>query len=183
MKASYVKRIGRALGVASLLALGAAGAQGPDQYLSLRTPDAALTARVTGDSVVGPDLSLARDHKTLRGRAFGRVVFLGLNGNEVGGTVGGELSRLSFENKGNVLEAQGSFAGNLSRLTLSTTGLSGTVGPCSYELEATEDGGYRGSRSCGGVPERPVVLAIPPALAQQGPAMTLATLALILSER
>jgi hypothetical protein len=183
MNSSYLKRIGRALGAASLLAVGAAGAQGPDQYLYLRTPNNAVTARVTGDSVVGPDLLLARDHKTLRGRAYGRVVFLGLNGNEVGGTVGGALSRLSFENKGSVLEAQGSFAGNLARLTLSTTELSGTVGACSYELEATEDGGYRGSRSCGGLPERPVALAIPPALARQGPAMTLATLALILGER
>lgn len=182
MKSSYAKRIGRTLGVASLLTLGAAGAQEPDPYLSLRTPNAALAARVTGDSVVGPDLALTRDHKTLRGRAFGRVVFLGLNGDEVGGTVGGELSRLSFEDKGDVLEARGSFGGHLSRLTLGPTGLSGTVGPCSYELEALGEGDYRGSRSCGGVPERPVVLTLPPALSRQGPAMTLAILSLILAE-
>jgi hypothetical protein len=182
MKPSYAKRIGRSLGAASLLALGVAEAQGPDQYLYLRTPGAALTARVTEESVVAPDLQLARDNKTLRGRAYGRTVFLGLNGHEVGGTVGSELTRLRFENKGNVLEAQGSFGGNPARLTLSDTELSGTVGSCSYDLKATEDGGYQGSRSCGGVPERPVILAIPPTLSRQGPAMTLATLALILGE-
>ncbi|HEX8440960.1 MAG TPA: hypothetical protein VF697_38110, partial [Archangium sp.] len=76
----------------------------------------------------------------------------------------------------------GTFAGNLTHLRLSREELTGTVGPCGYDLKATEDGGYQGSRSCGGPPERPVVLAIPPALAQQGPAMTLATLALLLGD-
>jgi hypothetical protein len=180
MDSSYTQRIGRALGMTALLAVGTAAAQDGDQYLYLRTPDAALTSRVTGDSVSGPDLQLFRDGKTLRGRAFGQTVFLGLNGNELGGTVGRELTRLSFENKDGVTHARGSFYGRVSELSISAEGLTGTVGPCSYELKATKEGDYVGSRSCGGPPERPVVLSIPPALAQQGPAMTLATLGLIL---
>ncbi|HYO57070.1 hypothetical protein [Archangium sp.] len=179
MKPSYAKRIGRALGTATLLALGTSAAQDA-QYLYLRTPGAAITARVTGDSVSGPDLQLSRDGKTLRGRAFGQTVFLGLNGQELGGTVGRELTRLRFEDKDGVTQARGSFYGRLSELNISAEALTGTVGACSYDLKATEDGGYVGSRSCGGQPERPVVLAIPPALARQGPAMTLATLGLIL---
>ena len=164
----------------TLVALGTAGAQGKDQYLSLRTPGSAITARVTDDSVSGPDLQLSRDGKTLRGRAFGQTVFLGLNGKELGGTVGRELTRLSFEDEDGVTYVRGSFYGRLSELSISEESFTGTVGACSYDLKATEDGGYRGSRSCDGLPERPVVLAIPPALARQGPAMTLATLALIL---
>lgn len=166
--------------MAALLAAGTAAAQGEDQYLYLRTPNAAITARVTGDSVTGPDVQLSRDGKTLRGRAFGQTVFLGLNGQELGGTVGRELTRLSFENKGGVTHARGSFYGRLAELSISKEALTGTVGVCSYDLKATEDGGYSGSRSCGGPPERPVMLSIPPALAQQGTAMTLATLGLIL---
>jgi hypothetical protein len=180
MKPSYAKRLGPVLGTAALLALGTAAAQGRDQYLYLRTPNAAITARVTEDSVVGPDLQLARDGKTLRGRAFGRTVFLGLNGQELGGTVGSELTRLSFEHKGNEIDATGSFHGDIARMNITPESFTATVGPCSYDLKATKDGGYVGSRSCGGPPQRPVVLAIPPALAQQGTAMTLATLGLIL---
>jgi hypothetical protein len=179
MNPSYKKRIGRVLATGALLALGTAAAQG-DEYLYLRTPNAAISARVTGDSVVGPDLQLARDGKTLRGRAFGQTVFLGLNGKELGGTVGSELTRLSFEDRDNALEAQGTFHGSLARLRITSEGLSGTVGACSYDLKATQGGDYMGSRSCGGPPERPVILSIPHALTDQGAAMTLATLALFL---
>jgi hypothetical protein len=107
-------------------------------------------------------------------------VFLGLNGKELGGTVGRELTRLSFEDEGGVTHARGSFYGRVSELNISAEELTGTVGACSYDLKATKDGSYVGSRSCGGVPERPVILDIPPALAKQGTAMTLATLGLIL---
>ncbi|HEX5752700.1 MAG TPA: hypothetical protein VFZ09_41230 [Archangium sp.] len=164
----------------ALLAMGTAAAQGWDQYLYLRTPNAAITARVTGDSISSPDLQLSRDGKTLRGRAFGQTVFLGLNGKELGGTVGRELTRLSFEDHDGVTHARGSFYGRVSELNISAEELTGTVGACSYDLKATKDGSYVGSRSCGGVPERPVILDIPPALAKQGTAMTLATLGLIL---
>jgi hypothetical protein len=182
MNPLHNRRIGRALGTAALLTLGTAGAQGQDQYLTLRTPQAAITARVTGDSVVSPDIQVTSDGKNLRGRAFDQVVFLSLDEDRVSGTVGSQLARLNLENENGVTEARGTFAGNLTNLRISEEGLTGTVGRCGYDLKATEDGGYQGSRSCGGVPQRPVVLDIPPALAQQGPAMTLATLALLLGD-
>ncbi len=182
MKTLHTRLIGRALGTAALLALGAAVAQEQAQYLTLRTPQAAITARVTENSVTSPDVQVSSDGKNLRGRAFGQVVFLSLDGDGVGGTVGSQLARLSVENENGVTEARGTFAGNLTHLRLSHEGLTGTVGLCGYNLKAAEDGSYQGSRSCGGPPERPVVLAIPPALAQQGPAMTLATLALLMGD-
>ncbi len=172
----------RALATAALFTLGTAGAQGQDQYLTLRTPQAAITARIDGNSVVSPDVQITSDGKNLRGRAFGQVVFLDLDDNGVSGTVGSQLARLNLTDDKGVTEARGTFAGNLTHLRLSQEGLTGNVGRCGYDLKATEDGGYQGSRSCGGPPERPVALAIPPALAQQGPAMTLATLALLLAD-
>jgi hypothetical protein len=166
--------------MATLLTLGTASAEGKRQYVYLRTPRAAHTARVTADSVSSPYLRLSRDGKTLRGRAFGRVVFLGLNGQELGGTVGRELTRMSFEERDGILQARGSFYGYPAELTLGADFLTATIGVCSYELMLTRDGDYQGSRSCGGLAQRPILLAIPPALARQGPAMTLATLVLIL---
>lgn len=179
MNTSYTQRIGRALGTAALLVLGTSAARSEDQYLFLRTPNAAITARVTENSVSGPDLQLSREGKTLRGRAFGQTVFLGLNGQELGGTVGQALTRLSFESEDGVTRARGTFHGRLAELNISEEALTGTVGACSYDLKA-ENGSYVGSRSCGGPPRRPVILSIPPALARQGPAMTLATLGLVL---
>jgi hypothetical protein len=172
-----LRHIGLALGLA-LGALGAARAQG-EAYLYLRTPDGASSLRVTEDSLLGPDIQVTRDGDSLRGRAYGEVVFLNLGEDELGGSVGERLSRLSFEREGNTLKARGTFGGDLTRLEISPEALSGTVGPCSYDLEASE-AGYTGARSCGGPPERPVVLAVPPELANQGPAMTLAALALLM---
>ncbi|HEX8435342.1 hypothetical protein [Archangium sp.] len=177
-----MKRMGRVLGMAAFLVLGASGARADNPYISLRTPEGVIVARVSEARIVGPNIRVTRDVKTLRGRAFGQTVFLGLNGNEVGGTVGRNLSRLSFEHEGEVLEAEGAFYGNFTRLSLSARGLSGTVGVCSYELKALGQGVYRGSRTCGGPLERPtpVVLVVPHTLVGQGPAMTLAALMLFL---
>jgi hypothetical protein len=173
--------MGRALGVAAALALGtAATAQQEEQYLTLRTPQSAITARVTGDGVTSPDIQLTRDGQELRGRMFGQVVFLGLGANSVGGTVGGQLARLNLQEKEGVTEARGNFLGTLMNLSLGPQALTGTVGRCGYDLKVTPEGTYQGSRSCGGTPQRPVVLSLPPVLTQQGPAMTLVTLAMLL---
>jgi hypothetical protein len=180
MTSSHTRRRGPVLALATLLALGTASAEGKEQYLYLRTSRSAHSARITSDSVSSPYLRLSRDGKTLRGRAFGRVVFLGLNGQELGGTVGRVLTRMSFEEVDGVLQARGSFYGRPAELNLSAESLTGTLGSCSYELTVTRDGDYQGTRSCGDRPARPLLLAIPPALARQGPAMTLATLALML---
>jgi hypothetical protein len=182
MNPPSVKRIRLALGVATLCAVQTAVAADKDgtEYLTLRTPQRAITLQVAGDNLTSPDIQLTRDHDNLRGRALGRVVFLQLKPAEVGGTVGNSLTRLLITEKGNVTTVRGNFAGGLSDFQLSPQSLEGKVGPCSYDLKATADGSYEGSRSCGGPPQLPVVLDIPPSLAQQGSAMTLATVTLVL---
>lgn len=179
------KRIRLALGAACLCALGtAATAASPDgaQYLSLRTPQSAVTVRVEDNHFTSPDLQLVRDGDSVRGRAFGRVVFLGLQKDEVGGTVGSSLTRLHISEKDGVTTVRGNFIGALSDFQFGPQGLTGTVGRCAYELKATPEGSYQGSRSCGGPPQRPVVLDIPPALVKQGTPMTLTALALVLAD-
>lgn len=177
-----MKRIRLALGVAALCAVQTAAAADKDgsEYLTLRTPQRAITLQVAGDNLTSPDIQLTHDRDSLRGRAFGRVVFLQLKPDEVGGTVGNSLTRLLITEKGNVTTVRGNFVGGLSDFQLSPQSLEGKVGPCSYDLKATEEGSYEGSRSCGGLPQLPVVLDIPPSLVQQGSALTLATVALVL---
>ena len=94
--------------------------------------------------------------------------------------MGGQLTRLRLQEQDGVTQARGNFLGTLMNLSLGPQSLSGSVGRCGYDLKATPEGTYEGSRSCGGMPQRPVVLSLPSALTQQGPAMTLATLAIVL---
>ena len=95
----------------------------------------------------GRDVQLSRDGQNLRGRAYGKTVSLSLQDNEVGGTVGSQLARLNLETKGDVTEAQGNFAGSLTRLHLGPEAPTGTVGRCSYDLKATKNGDYQGKFS------------------------------------
>ena len=182
MNPPTAKRIRLALGVAVLSAFGTAAAadKGTTEYLTLRTPQRAITLQVVGDNFTSPDIQLTRDHDSLRGRAFGRVVFLNLKPDEVGGTVGNSLTRLLISDQGDVTTIRGNFIGGLSDFQLDPRALTGKVGPCSYDLKATEDGSYVGSRSCGGPPQLPVALDIPPSLAKQGAATTLALVTIVL---
>ena len=186
MKPSNVKRLAtRALGLSALLLLGPAAARdrSPEDertYLYLRTPQNAYTVQVEGNSLTSADLQLSYSNGDLRGRAFGRVVFLHLGEESVGGTVGSQLARLRLTDKDGTTHVQGNFLGTLVDLDLSAQGLNGTVGRCGYDLKATPEGTYEGSRSCGGIPQRPVSLSLPAQLTQQGTPLTVATLAMVL---
>lgn len=178
------KRIRLVLAGAALSVLGTAALASPSdeaEHLTLRTPQGAYTIRVDDTHLSSADLQLIRDADSVRGRAYGQVVFLGLKDQEVGGTVGSSLARLHLSERDGVTTARGNFGGSLSNFQLSREGLTGTVGRCAYALKATPEGSYQGSRSCGGIPERPVVLDIPSALARQGAPMTIAALALVLA--
>jgi len=166
--------------MAALLAFGTAAAKEARPYLFLRTPQNAFTVQVEGNNLNSADIQLSREGNNLRGRAFGQVVFLSLDEDIVGGTVGGQLSRLHLRDKAGITEIQGNFLGSLVHLDFSPQAISGTVGRCGYDLKVNADGLYEGSRSCGGIPQRPVTLGIPASLAQQGKPMTAATLAILL---
>ena len=161
-------------------AMGTAAAAPAREYVTLRTPQTAFTVQVTDRELISPDIQLTHAGNELRGRMFGQVVFLGLDADRVGGTVGSRFTRLQLQEKDGVTQARGNFLGSLMDLSLGPQALTGMVGRCGYDLKATPEGTYEGSRSCGGLPQRPVVLTLPPALTQQGPSMTLVTLAMLL---
>jgi hypothetical protein len=152
------------------------------QYLDLRTPGSAVTARVTPQGITSPELQLDVSPTTLRGRAFGRPVDLTLkqDQNSITGMYGMSPVNLRLKNNGVAIQANGMFAGQLSNLKLSKEELSGTVGRCSYQLKA-KDQQYEGSRSCGFGLENPVSVSIPPALAQSNE-QVIAALSVLLAQ-
>ncbi len=182
MTPSNVKRtVRRALTLAAVLALGTATAKDEERpYLFLRTPQNAFTVQVTGKDINSADFQLTHDGKSLRGRAFDQVVFLSLGEDTVGGTVGSQLARLRLQDKDGTTQVKGNFMGSLVDFSVGPQGLTGVLGRCGYELKANANGLYEGSRSCGGIPQRPVLLSIPENLTQQGTPLTVATLAMLL---
>jgi hypothetical protein len=163
-----------------LLAGGSALAQ-PVQYLDLRTPAASLTARVSEDGLSSPQLQLGLSDDAIRGRAFGLPVNITLDDKKVGGIYGRGTVNLELKEEGDTLEARGTFGGNLTNFKVSPKALTGTVGRCSYQLTAAEGDRYRGQRSCGYGLENPVVLSIPPSLAESD-ARLAASLAIVLAQ-
>lgn len=175
------KRRSRAVAVGVLLGAGMALAAPEAQYLTLRTPQNAYTVQVTDRALTSADIQLSHVGTEVRGRMFDQVVFLDVAADRVTGTVGNRITRLNFREKDEgVTEVQGNFLGRLTHLSLGPRAFTGYVGNCGYDLKVTPEGAYEGSRSCGGLPQRPVVLTLPQTLTQQGPAMTLLTLALML---
>ncbi|XXF78585.1 hypothetical protein P2318_02160 [Myxococcaceae bacterium GXIMD 01537] len=171
----------RSLLAAGLLAGGVALAQEPG-YLHLRTPGASVTARVSPTEITGPEFQLSHTPDFIRGRAYGRPVRLEIKDSEIGGLFGELPVRLKLEREDDgALKARGLFAGVPTRLELDAEELKGTVGVCSYELKA-KDLRYEGWRSCGGPPEFPVFVEVPPSLTRSGPATTLAAVALFLAQ-
>jgi hypothetical protein len=165
-----------------LLAGTPALAGSPTQYLDLRTPATALTARVTHEGLSSPELQLGLTEDTLRGRAFGGTVNVTLKEDHVGGIYRGGPVDLKLKEEGNALEARGSFGGQLTNFKVSPQAITGTVGRCSYQLKAAqEQDRYQGTRSCGFGIENPVTLSIPPAIAANDSRLV-ATLSIVLAQ-
>ena len=167
--------------ILGLLAGSTALAQQPTQYLGLRTPANDFTVRVTEDGLSSPQFQLGLDEEGLRGRAFGYPVNISLEDGQVGGIYGAGPVNLKVKKEGDALEARGTFGGQLTNFKVGPQGLTGTVGRCSYQLKASQGDRYQGWRSCGYGLETPVILSIPPAVAD-GNERLLAVLSVVLSQ-
>lgn len=163
---------------AGLLASGQAlAAEGEE--LILRTPQTAISARVTPDAITGPAFQLFHSPSAIRGRAYDRVVNLAISEEEVTGIVGSLPVRMRLERQGPEVTIRGTFAGRYIQLAWGPEKLTGTLGRCGYDLRFAH-GAYAGERACGGLIERPVSLEVPEALASEGDLQVAATLALVL---
>ncbi|WP_141324680.1 hypothetical protein [Myxococcus sp. AB025B] len=143
-------------------------ANSPDQYLDLRTRERAVSLRVTEDNLSGPQLQLYFGDDAVRGRAFGRPVNLQVEDDTVKGIYGQGPVDLKVTEDGDMLEAVGTFGGQLSNFRVSPDQIAGNIGRCSYELvtKSKSKDLYTGWRTCGGRLDNAVTLSIPPALAE-----------------
>ncbi|QSQ20942.1 hypothetical protein JY651_37845 [Pyxidicoccus parkwayensis] len=175
MKTSHLLLLGLLTGAPAL-------ADTPTQYLDLRTPAVALTARVTKEGLSSPELQLGLTENALRGRAFGQPIDVTLKEDHVGGIYRGGPVNLKLTEEGDTLQAKGSFGGQITNFKVSPESITGTVGRCSYQLKAAaEKDRYQGTRSCGFGIENPVNLSIPPAIAADD-ARLVATLSIVLAQ-
>jgi hypothetical protein len=199
MKSIHARLLGCALGV-SLLALGTEGraqevppgqarqeqAQGQQEdgtYLTLRTPNQEVTLQVTRTFIIGPDIQLVRDldEDIVQGRAQGRSVFLTAVESEVEGLVGSMPALITFsrERRGQPLRLEGNIAGSPIQLRIEQNALTGTLGPCTYDLER-KGNEYRGIRVCAGSTRQDVSLTLPPGLLDEVSPMMVTALAILL---
>ncbi|MCY1043690.1 hypothetical protein OV208_20390 [Corallococcus sp. bb12-1] len=169
------------LSVAALLAGGSAVAK-TDDIVELKTPRTTVRASVDAQGIQGPDLRLRMTNDALSGEAFQRPVDLKLSDQRIQGTVGKEPVDLSVRERPDVVEMSGNFAGQPSSLTLSPDELTGSVGPCGYNLIIERDRKhYAGTRACGDRREDDVRVSIPKALGQDSASARMAALSLVLS--
>ncbi|WP_148282368.1 hypothetical protein [Corallococcus coralloides] len=175
-------RIARILTVATLLAGGSAVAKKNDT-LELRTSQKTVRASVDAQGLQGPDLKLQLSDNALTGQAFQRPVDLKLSGRHIEGTVGEKPVELTVTARPDVVETMGTFAGQPSSLTLSPDALTGSVGPCGYNLIIERDRRhYRGTRACGDQRENDVLVSIPKSLEKAPATERMAALSVLLSQ-
>ncbi|MBN8226706.1 hypothetical protein JYK02_04200 [Corallococcus macrosporus] len=174
-------RTARILTVAALLAGGSALAKSNDT-VELRTPHTTVRASVDAQGLQGPDLRLRMTDNALQGQAFQRPVDLKLSDRRIQGTVDQKPVDLTVRERPDVVEAMGTFAGQPSTLTLSPDALTGSVGPCGYNLIIERDRKhYRGTRACGDTRENDVLVAIPRSLEKESASGRMAALSVLLS--
>ncbi|RKG58823.1 hypothetical protein D7X30_14645 [Corallococcus sp. AB011P] len=174
-------RIARILTVAALLAGGSAVAKKNDT-VELRTPRTTVRANVDAQGLQGPDLKLQLSDNALKGQAFQRPVDLKLSERRIEGTVGEKPVELTVDERPDVVEMMGTFAGEPSSLTLSPDALTGSVGPCGYNLIIERDRKhYRGTRACGDQRENDVFVSIPKSLERESATGRMAALSVLLA--
>lgn len=155
--------------------------------LLLQVGERRLQLRVGSESISGGGLELRRVPEGLRGTFQGQPVDLTWNGEgDITGRAAGasvELTALSRAPQPG-LSLRGWFGADTAELTLTPTGISGSVGGCSYSLPMAGNR-YSGWRTCDATrgPPVPVTLRIPEDSVALGAAEEGALLALLLSDK
>lgn len=153
--------------------------------LLLQVGERSLEIRVEPESISGADLQLRRVGNGLSGTLKGQPVELKWSEDgDITGRAAGESVALTAVARTPQpgLRVQGWFGGDTAELTLTPTGISGSVGGCDYSLPMAGNR-YSGWRTCDVTrgPPSPVTLRIPEDLVPLGATEEGALLALLLS--
>jgi hypothetical protein len=203
MRSPFAQRLGCSLGVL-LLCLGTAvGAQESEtplapeqepeaqeqepeeqeegQFLRVQTAKRDVSVRISPESAVGPGVQLVRDSGAVRGRAAGQSVYLRIvkGKGELDGLVGSQPAWISSASKkGSSLRLEGTFSDGTLELDINAKELSGTVGPCTYDLDF-KDEAYQGIRVCDGERQHVWVFLTPGIPEQLSPMLATALVVLL----
>ncbi|MCP3098365.1 hypothetical protein LZ198_05660 [Myxococcus sp. K15C18031901] len=153
----------------------------PKSALRLQTSNNDVSVQVTDQSLSGSDMQLKLANDTLRGQAFGRPVDLTLKNDTVRGQYGGKPVDLKVTDREEILEAEGTFGGQLTSFQVGPQQVTGTVGLCNYQLLITRHDRYEGWRTCGEKLDRSVSLYVPARLADENDELA-AALSLLLAQ-
>jgi hypothetical protein len=154
--------------------------------LLLQVGERRLQLRIGSESISGSGLRLRRVPEGLRGTFKGQPVDLKWNRNgDITGRAAGSSVELTTRARTPQpgLHLRGWFGADTAELTLTPTGISGSVGGCSYSLPMAGNR-YSGWRTCDITrgPPVPVTLRIPENAVPLGAAEEGALLALLLSD-
>lgn len=154
--------------------------------LLLQVGERRLQLRVGSESISGGGLELRRVPEGLRGTFKGQPVDLKWNGDgDITGRAAGASVALTALSRAPQpgLSLRGWFGADTAELTLTPTGISGSVGGCSYSLPMAGNR-YSGWRTCDATrgPPVPVTLRIPEDAVPLGAAEEGALLVLLLSD-
>lgn len=142
----------------------AATSAAQDAEFSLRTEGDAVTAKASGTpdagKLEGAQAQLRWTADTVRGTAFGAPLSVGIKDHTISGIYGEQPVRLMIDRREQKLEVRGLFGGQISNFRVSPKEIEGTIGKCSYDLDAKE-GSFVGWRKCGGAGQESARLSIP----------------------
>lgn len=183
MRSSIARLLGGALGVSLLGLVPPAGAQEDEaevHSLRLQTPNEDLKARVTEDSVTGSGIQLTRQEDTVRGKIAGGSVYLRRKRGGLEGLLGGQSVRIVLKREeAGIVRLEGTFGGDPLELDITPEELSGTVGPCTYDLEY-QDEAYQGVRTCDGDTREHVWVFVTPGIPEDVSPLLATTLVVLL---
>jgi hypothetical protein len=170
-------------GAACATALPANSPNAEPETMTLRTPGDLSHVTFDGARLFGPQIEIARDGASYRGRSPHGLVDLRSHDDTIQGVVGSDRTELHLERfESDGFRVRGLNGGTLGELEVRSDRIVGQLGGCSYDLHhasAACGATYSGMRSCGGLPQ-PAELALPPSVVALEPLDRAVVLAIFL---
>jgi hypothetical protein len=155
----------------------------PNDFFLLGASGRVVNATIGERAVIGPFVNVARYDEeggiVVRGVMFGKPVSLSVGPARVGGLWGAEPLRTEVRRQEKRLHVEGLVRGRIADLWIGPEAVTGTIGPCGYDL-ARRGRVYEGASSCGGQVEL-VSVQIPETFAAWGDAAFTAMIAMFLT--
>jgi len=158
--------------------------RGPNDFYLLGSARGAVNVTIGERSAIGPTMNLVLATEedgdvALRGLALGKTLVASIHGAELEGLWGSEPIRLRVTRHEKRLHVEGLLRGRITDLWVGPETVTGTSGPCGYDL-ARRGPVYEGTARCGSGMEL-LSLQVPESLTSFGQVGSMALLAVLLT--